>query len=155
MAITLACQVSDGSSILLSRSQLQWLIEDIFYMEHIKLFEQFLAETVKFDLKSTGRDDWDSELKKHSGDFNQEIVYMSPDEFLKRVRFDRFTVDSGKVNSYLGSFKKGATMPTPTMWFQDQFQYEKGLAPSWHDGSHRVLALKELGVKKIPIKIIF
>ena len=123
-------------------------------MKHVKLFEQFLLETIKFNLKSTGRDDWDSDLKKHSKDFSQEIVYMSPDEFLKRVRFDRFTVDSNKVDSYIESLKNSSNVPTPTMWFQDQYQYDKGLSPSWHDGSHRVLALKELGIKKIPVKIV-
>lgn len=123
-------------------------------MKHVKLFEQFLLETIKFDLKSTGRDDWDSDLKKHSKDFSQEIVYMSPDDFLKRVRFDRFTVDSNKVDSYIESLKNSSNVPTPTMWFQDRYQYDKGLSPSWHDGSHRVLALKELGIKKIPVKIV-
>lgn len=123
-------------------------------MKAIKLFEEFLLETIKFDLKSTGRDDWDSDLKKHSKDFSQEIIYMSPDDFLKRVRFDRFTVDSNKVDSYIESLKNSSNVPTPTMWFQDQYQYDKDLAPSWHDGSHRVLALKELGIKKIPVKII-
>jgi len=115
-----------------------------------------LDESVKFDTKSTGREDWDKDLKKHAGEFTQFEVNMSPDEFLKRVQADRFKQDSAKIKKYASQFKRGAKdVPTPTMWFMNKFQYEKGLAPSFHDGSHRVLALKEIGVEEIPVKIIY
>lgn len=152
-------------------------------MKHVKLFEQFTNESkdvdsamsridglpkgsifedakknesVSFNNKSTGRDDWDADLKKSGDEFTQFEVEMSPDEFLKRVRADRFTQDSQKIEQYAQQFKRGAKgVPIPTMWFNDKFQYEKGLAPGFHDGSHRVLALKQIGVKKIPVKIIY
>lgn len=131
-------------------------------MKHIKLFEQFLNErvsineSVSFNNKSTGRDDWDKILKKSGDDFIQFEVQMTPDEFLKKVQADRFTQDIKKIEQYAQQFKKGAkSVPTPTMWFQDEFQWKRGLSPTWHDGSHRVLALKQIGVKKIPVKIIY
>lgn len=40
------------------------------------------------------------------------------------------------------------------MWFTNQYQYENGYRPEFHDGQHRVLALKQLVIKSIPIKII-
>jgi hypothetical protein len=126
-------------------------------MKNVKLFEEFLVnESVKFNSQSTGREDWDSELKKSGDDFTQIEVQMTPDEFLKRVQADRFIQDPEKIEQYTKKFKKGAkNVPTPTMWFQDKFQYDKGLAPTWHDGSHRVLALKSVGINKIPVKIIY
>jgi len=115
-----------------------------------------MDESVKFDNKSTGRDDWDKDLKKSGDRFTQFEVNMSPDEFLKRVQADRFKQDPTKIKKYASQFKRGAKdVPTPTMWFMNKFQWEKGLAPSFHDGSHRVLALKEIGVKEIPVKIIY
>lgn len=115
-----------------------------------------MDESVKFDTKTTGRDDWDKDLKKGGDRFTQFEVNMTPDEFLKRVQADRFKQDPAKIKKYASQFKRGAKdVPTPTMWFMNKFQYEKGLAPSFHDGSHRVLALKEIGVKEIPVKIIY
>ena len=115
-----------------------------------------MDESVKFDTKSTGRDDWDKDLKKSGDIFTQFEVNMSPDEFLKRVQADRFKQDPAKIKKYASQFKRGAKdVPTPTMWFMNKFQWESGLAPSFHDGSHRVLALKEIGVKEIPVKIIY
>jgi hypothetical protein len=114
-----------------------------------------MDEAVKFDTESTGRDDWDKDLKKSGDRFTQFEVNMSPDEFLKRVQADRFKQDPTKIKKYAGQFKRGAKdVPTPTMWFMNKFQWERGLAPSFHDGSHRVLALKEIGIKEIPVKII-
>ena len=115
-----------------------------------------MDESVNFNTKSTGRDDWDKDLKKHGSEFTQFEVNMTPDEFLKRVQADRFKQDSAKIKKYASQFKRGAKdVPTPTMWFMNKFQYERGLSPSFHDGSHRVLALKEIGVKEIPVKIIY
>ena len=128
-----------------------WAIEK---MKEIK--KESTNESVSFNNKSTGRDDWDADLKKSGDEFTQFEVEMSPDEFLKRVRADRFTQDPEKIEQYAQQFKRGAKgVPIPTMWFNDKFQYEKGLAPGFHDGSHRVLALKQIGVKKIPVKIIY
>lgn len=128
----------------------------------ITSFQEFINESkgtnksaITFNLNTTGRKDWDTDLKKYKGDFKQSIQYMSPDEFLNRVNFKRFTIDSVKVKDYVESFKKGAkNVPTPTMWFQNQYQYGKGLSPAFHDGSHRALALKEIGIENIPVKII-
>ena len=126
-------------------------------MKYIKTYEDYkISEGVSFDTSTTGRKDWDDDLKKHGSRFTQIVIDMSPDEFLKRVQHHRFKVDDAKVEVYIKEFQKNAKdVPAPTMWFNDKFQYDKGLAPSFHDGSHRMLALKKVGVKKVPVKIIY
>lgn len=118
--------------------------------------EDLLKESITFNTKSTGREDWDKDLKKHGDEFTQFEIQMSPDDYLKRVQAHRFTQDATKIEKYASEFKKGAkNIPTPTMWFSDKFQYEQGFSPSFHDGTHRVLALKKIGIKKITAKIIY
>ena len=125
-------------------------------MKYVKTYEKFLNETISFNTDTTGREDWDDDLKKHSSEFIQIIVNMSPIDFLKRVQHHRFEVNKTKVANYVKEFRGNAKdIPAPTMWFADKFQYDKGLAPSFHDGSHRMLALQEIGVKEVPVKIIY
>ena len=117
---------------------------------------KFKDVELTFDTETTGRKDWDDDLKKYKPRFTQLIINMSPDEFLKRVQYHRFTIDKKKVAEYVKEFRKGSkNVPTPTMWFSDKFQYDKGLAPSFHDGSHRMLALQEIGIREVPVKIIY
>ena len=125
-------------------------------MKYVKTYEKFLNETISFNTDTTGREDWDNDLKKHSSEFIQIIVNMSPIDFLKRVQHHRFEVDKTKVANYVKEFRRGVKdVPAPTMWFSDKFQYDKGLAPAFHDGSHRMLALQEVGIKEVPVKIIY
>ena len=125
-------------------------------MKHIKTYENFLIETVSFNTMTTGRKDWDDDLKKHSRDFTQLVIIMSPADFLKRVQYHRFEVDKYKVSNYVKEFRGGAKdIPAPTMWFSNKFQYDKGHAPAFHDGSHRMLALQEVGIREVPVKIIY
>ena len=125
-------------------------------MNYVKTYDDFLNETISFNTDTTGREDWDDDLKKHSSEFIQIIVNMSPIDFLKRVQHHRFEVNKTKVANYVKEFRGNAKdIPAPTMWFADKFQYDKGLAPSFHDGSHRMLALQEIGVKEVPVKIIY
>lgn len=125
-------------------------------MKYIKSYKNFITESVTFTTDTTGRDDWDTDLKKHASEFTQIVINMSPAEFLKRVQAHRFTVDKDKVAKYAKEFKGNAKkVPAPVMWFSDKFQYDKGLAPSFHDGSHRMLALQEIGVKEVPVKVIY
>lgn len=125
-------------------------------MRNLPTYENFIIEGVTFDTETTGRKDWDDDLKKYKSRFTQLIITMSPDEFLNRVQHHRFTVDKKKVAEYVKEFRRGAKdVPAPTMWFSDKFQYDKGLAPSFHDGSHRMLALQEIGIREVPVKIIY
>ena len=120
-------------------------------MKYVKTYEG-----ITFDAQAPGRKDWADDLKKHSSDFTQIIITMSPSDFLKRVQHHRFRVDASKVARYVKQFRRGAkNIPAPTMWFSDKFQYDKGLAPSFHDGSHRMLALQEVGITEVPVKIIY
>lgn len=125
-------------------------------MKYVKTYEGFLSEGLTFNTETTGRKDWDDDLKKHSSDFTQIIITMSPSDFLKRVQHHRFEVNKTKVANYVKEFRGNAKdIPAPTMWFADKFQYDKGLAPAFHDGSHRMLALQEVGIKEVPVKIIY
>ena len=125
-------------------------------MKSILTYREFLNETVSFNTDTTGREDWDADLKKHSRDFTQSIVIMSPIDFLKRVQYHRFEIDKSKVANYVKEFRGNVKgIPAPTMWFSDKFQYDKGLAPAFHDGSHRMLALQEVGIREVPVKIIY
>lgn len=111
---------------------------------------------ISFNLNLTGRDDWDKYLKDNENQFTSKIEYMTPDTFLNRVRYQNFIIDQNKINKFFNLFlNKKVKIPTPSMWFMDEFQYKKGHSPSFHDGTHRVLALKQLGFHKIPVKIIF
>lgn len=121
-------------------------------MRKIMMFIEFLNETVTFDTSTTGRKDWDDILEKEPDRFHKEVIQMSPDEFLKRVQYHRFTVDDKKVDGYKS---RETGMPTPTMWFADESQYTSNLSPSWHDGSHRVLALKSRGIDTISVMIVY
>ena len=47
-------------------------------MKYVKTYEKFLNETISFNTDTTGREDWDDDLKKHSSEFIQIIVNMSP-----------------------------------------------------------------------------
>ncbi len=118
------------------------------------LFNESLNNII-FDTEYTGRSDWDEILKHESDKFHKEIIYMSPDQFLERVRYKRFKTDYDKVKEYTNTISSAKKLPTPIMWFMSKFQYEQGFAPSWHDGNHRVLALKELGIKEIPVIIAY
>ena len=121
-----------------------------------KKYDDFLTEKISFNTDTTGREDWDEDLRKHSKDFTQILVSMSPADFLKRVQYHRFEIDKDKVANYVKEFRGNAKdIPSPTMWFTDKFQYDKGLSPAFHDGSHRMLALQEVGIKEVPVKIIY
>jgi len=125
-------------------------------MKYLKTFKNFLCETISFSTDTTGREDWDRDLKKYSKDFTQLVVEMSPADFLKRVQYNRFEIDKAKVANFVKKFRGNVKgIPAPTMWFSDKFQYYKGHAPSFHDGSHRMLALQEVGVKEVPVNIIY
>lgn len=115
-----------------------------------------LNKRITFDTETTGRKDWDDDLAKYGSDFTQILVNMKPSDFLKRVQYHRFEINRDKVSRYVEEFSKGIrNIPVPTMWFLDKFQYDNGFAPSFHDGSHRMLALRELGIKKVPVRIIY
>lgn len=120
------------------------------------LMESKQISNINFDLTTTGREDWDKILADDkSGRFHRESVEMSPDEYLERVQHNRFVVDDEKVKRYADKLNDGDTVPAPVMWFDSKYQYDKGISPSWHDGSHRVLALKAAGLKIITVNVIY
>lgn len=109
---------------------------------------------LSIDAEDVGREDWQELLKE--SDFTMETVEMSPEQFLQRVQHGRFTVDGRKVSDIYRDILGGnAVLPIPTMWFSDDYQWKKGFAPSWHDGSHRMLAIQKAGFTKVPVKIIY
>jgi hypothetical protein len=120
----------------------------------------FTEGNIKFNLLSTGREDWDRDLNIQTDGkdrYHRHVDYMSPEEFLERVQSKRFQTDYDKVKKYRDEIinSDSTVLPTPTMWFSNRDQHDSGLSPSWHDGSHRALALKELGVNKIPVMVVY
>lgn len=109
---------------------------------------------VEFDLGSTGRSDWDETLKEEGPRFKTKVVHMTPDEYLVRVNHKRHLIDQDKVERYAKQLR-GSVIPTPTMWFVSKYAYDSGLGSSWHDGTHRALALKRLGVTEMPVLAIW
>lgn len=116
-----------------------------------------ILNELQFNNKTTGRQDWDDILKSDEYDFTQKIVKMSPSEFLVKVQYKRFTIDYDKVEVYYQQMIEypNIKIPIPTMWFSSKFKFEKNYSPDWHDGTHRVLALQKMNIKKFPVKIIY
>lgn len=108
---------------------------------------------ISFDTKSTGRSDWDNDILK-SKDFNTHIVMMTPDEFLKAVDYKRYHYDQEKINKIKSDILGNKiTLPSPSIiWGPMGTKY----SPAFHDGQHRMMALKELNyTAKVPVIHIY
>jgi hypothetical protein len=101
-----------------------------------------------FDTTKTGRADWDKLLT--DGSHRVKLVYMSPDEYLERTQSWRYTLDQKKVDAILRSLGDGTVLPTPVMVWDNDTAAAKHPS-SFHDGQHRVAALKQLGLSRIPV----
>jgi hypothetical protein len=112
-----------------------------------RLFENSVISP-KFNLKSTGREDWDKEILGDPKRFQVKIIKMTPDEFLDKTMSYRYKIDKEKVNKFTREITNNSILPTPTILWGSQG--EKGKS-AFHDGSHRVLALKNLGIKNFPV----
>ena len=111
----------------------------------------------QFDLSTTGRSDWDKGIAEQQDRFEVEVEWMSPQQFLKIARFDRYQTDPNKVKQFEKSITNESILPTPCLWFTTTkaFFQKRKLASQFHDGQHRVMALQNLGVTKIPVLQIF
>jgi hypothetical protein len=110
---------------------------------------------VNFDTSSTGRKDFDQYLEMPDR-FKVHIMYMTPDEFLELVDARRFKVDQAKVDAYYKSIMS-QKIPAPSFIYSQfkSFKGNKNRIVHFHDGQHRVLALKKAGFKrKMPVLAI-
>lgn len=120
----------------------------------IRLVKESINFNIKFNLKDLGRDDWNKIFK--DSDFMTKIEYMSPEEFLDRCDYKRYIFDIKKVSEIKKSIIKNTVLPIPSLWFDNESQKNSKFKKSnFHDGQHRVLALQELGVKKIPVMMVW
>lgn len=111
------------------------------------LYLQVSNVQLKFDLKSTGLQDWDKKILAKPEKFQVEVVYTSPEEFLRIIDYKRFAVDKQKVKKFTEVIRDTGVLPTPTIIYGNGLKH----SPTFHDGQHRALALKELGVHKMPV----
>jgi hypothetical protein len=122
------------------------LYSDIAKALRLQINESVLKESLKFDLNKTGRKDYDELL--NNKDFKTRIVYMSPEDFLYKVDYKRYIINWDNVERIKNSINSNTIFPTPTIIWGSGGDQNKS---SWHDGTHRVLALKALGIKEIPV----
>ncbi len=111
------------------------------------------SEEVKFDTESTGREDWDVMLENKE-DFDVEIRMLTPDEFLELIDYKRFSFDKTKVDSIANDIKTSTNtiLPAPAVVVNKVGSSE--FYP-FHDGQHRMLALKQLEfTDKVPVNFI-
>jgi hypothetical protein len=111
------------------------------------------APTVRFNLRSTGRADWDTGMLGDPERFEVKVVDMTPDEFLRQANWDRHPVRDDNVREIEQSILAGHTeIPTPTLVYSmGRPGSRPGIKASFGDGSHRALAMKNLGVRKIKV----
>lgn len=100
---------------------------------------------IEFDInKST---DERFNLKKLKEIYKCVIEVMSPDEFLFYCQYKKYKFDQKKVDHYRSLLTK-SKIPVPILVFKTN---NKELKAAFHDGQHRVLALKQEGIKKIKV----
>jgi len=81
----------------------------------------------------------------------EKVVMVSPDEFLRLVD-ELSTVGKGEIDTLVEVAKTKGFDSTPVITFTHD---GKGTATiSGHEGRHRMLALKELGVKQVPVRFV-
>jgi hypothetical protein len=93
-------------------------IEEHKVIERYKPFfkETKIPQNIKFNLKKTGRNDYDNLFKNK--DFSNRIEYMTPEFFLIKTDSHRYKLDKNKVEDFKNTFKtKKVILPTPVMIF--------------------------------------
>lgn len=121
------------------------------------LFENTFNLNIKFDTTNVGRKDWNNILfKTHKNQFYKKVIKTTCQEFLERSDYRRYSYDSNKVEDIKNSIiSNNIILPIPILWFENEYSYKKELKSNWHDGQHRVLALKELEIKKILCMVVY
>jgi len=109
---------------------------------------------IQFNKEDVGREDYNKYIKDNKNSLNIFIVEMSPEEFLQKTDSSRYKLDNSKVNKIKKSIGFHNKLPIPAMFFNIGKKFNSKFKSDFHDGMHRVTALKELGIKKILVKII-
>jgi len=109
-------------------------------------FFEGVQSLLKYKVVSTNKNFPIKELKKI---YDWKIEKMSPTDFLDYSDFERYQVDYKKVTDFVNKIYNGGTViPIPILIFKDK---DKKLKTSFHDGTHRVLALKKIGLSQIEV----
>ena len=96
-------------------------------------------------LKSAARD--------ASGNSRTAITMMSPDEFLRVVPTPENSISQKNVDKIAEHIKSGGKLddvPFLTVKMDDEMKMPRY---SGHEGRHRALALKQLGIEEMPVRI--
>jgi len=81
-----------------------------------------------------------------------KIVYMTPDEYIKKVAelqgtpvyLQMMMISNDIVNSYVELAKKGTKFPILILDYRNKYQ----------EGRHRAIMAKRLGIEKIPVMVV-
>lgn len=124
--------------------------------QYNRLKKTLLSEN-KYFLDKTTISDYDAlingdELPNKYNNYNAEIIYMSPEEYMRKVADIQGTtyegqsryVNSDKVKKYAKAMMSGDKFPIPYLNYIDRNQ----------EGRHRVLASQMLTDKNIPVLVI-
>ena len=84
--------------------------------------------------------------------FIYDIVQMTPDEYINKTKNKSTSnplagVDMNKVDKYSDQIKNGKKFDMPVLEYDEDNWVE-------HEGRHRALAMKQLGVNKIDVMVI-
>jgi hypothetical protein len=125
----------------------------------MKRYKPFFQESekYKFNTKTTGMSLYDDIMKKpeyhqYYKGFIYDIVQMTPDEYMQKTKNSSSSnplagVDMNKVDKYADQIDSGKKFDMPVLEYDTDNWVE-------HEGRHRALAMKKLGVKKIDVMIV-
>ena len=83
----------------------------------------------------------DSDYKQKGG----KIIHMSPDDFLKQVRFLKIDeISRDNIEDLKVHMQRGFKLDPPIIYLQNGDIID-------HDGRHRAVAAKEMGIQDIPV----
>jgi len=119
----------------------EYLLNEQQKIKHRKNYQ------IKFDLSTIGRNDWDKEILSNKDDFVIKLSYMSPDEFLDKTDASRYLVDQAKLDKIKSTLGTKALPALIIIWGAGGDKHKS----AFHDGQHRAIALKMLGITRIPV----
>lgn len=125
------------------------------------IYASIMSGNDVFDMSTTGMSMYDNFLNEKDAKYMKynkkklgEVVYMSPDEYIKRCAYDIFeksdlsgtlnAVNNELVDTYANMMKDGTKFPIPVLNYAEHEQ----------EGRHRAMAAKKLGINKIPVLMI-
>jgi hypothetical protein len=104
----------------------------------------FINEGLEYK-RDTGSD------RPHAGDVNWKgkMIEMEPDKFLRlAARLPAHAIKQATINDIMDKLKRGVPLDPPILYMDMERKRVSG-----HEGRHRAMASKKLGIEKIPVFI--